>query len=119
VLLGKFRIGDTPQRRRSVPNYNSPSKRKQREFHSPYRSALRKLGTLLLPGRLLLGVMLMGLVLLLSACQTLPPAPCEKLTIPTVPALQLVRPSQTYSKGVAISFEQWQKMLIDGKATPD
>lgn len=58
-------------------------------------------------------LMLLGLVMLLSGCHTLPKEPCLPPSLPTPPALQKPMPSQTYSASVASDFVRWEKRLTD------
>lgn len=62
-------------------------------------------------------VMLTGLVLLLSACQTPPPKPCEKPAPVTMPALSEPMPSATYSLSAASDTRRWLKRVTDTSAT--
>lgn len=66
---------------------------------------------------LVCAVMLMALVLLLSACQTLPPKPCEKPAPATMPALSEPMPSVTYSLSAASDTRRWLKRVTDTSAT--
>jgi hypothetical protein len=60
---------------------------------------------------LLCGVMLMGLVLLLSACTTQPQQPCAMQPFPTQPALSEPLPLESYSEQWRKLAEAWQKKL--------
>lgn len=62
-------------------------------------------------GLLLCGVMLMGLVLLLSACTTQPQQPCEMPQFPMRPALSEQLPLVTYSEQWRLLVEQSRKKL--------
>lgn len=62
-------------------------------------------------------VILMALVLLLSACTTLPPKPCEKPAPVIKPALQQPIPSESYSASLALQLTAWQKKLMATSVT--
>lgn len=61
---------------------------------------------------LVCGAMLMGLVLLLSACTTQPQQPCETPQFPTQPALSEPLPLETYSEQWRLLVEASRKKLI-------
>lgn len=60
---------------------------------------------------LVYAVMLMGVVLLLSACRTLPSKPCEKPAPVMMPALSEPLPSVNYSLSAQQDIESWAKKL--------
>jgi heme A synthase len=68
-------------------------------------------------GLLLLGVTLLALVLLLSACTTQPQQPCETQPLPTRPALSEPLPLETYSSRVRSNTEVWAKRVTGTSAT--
>ena len=65
----------------------------------------------------LLHLMLLALVLLLSACQTQPIAPCVTPKLPAMPVSPEPQRSQTFSKDVQDSFSTWQQRLTESQAT--
>ena len=67
--------------------------------------------------RLFFGATLLALVLLLSACHTLPSKPCEMPPLPTPPALSEPLPSQTYSSRVRSDIEAWEKRVTGTSMT--
>lgn len=62
-------------------------------------------------------VLLMAAVLHLSACTTLPPAPCEPPVLPRPPALSEPLPSVSYSEQWRQLAETWRKKLTDTPTT--
>ena len=67
--------------------------------------------------RLLFGATLIALVLLLSACHTLPTKPCPEHKLPTPPALSLQAPKASYSISARTNIEAWRKMLTEQSQT--
>ena len=67
--------------------------------------------------RLFFGVTLIALVLLLSACHTLPSRPCEMPPLPTPPALSQPMPPVSYLLQSQQSDENSQKKLTGTSMT--
>lgn len=80
------------------------------------RSRQRKmLRRLLLIG---LSVTLLGLTLVLSACATPSPVPCDPLPPISKPVPDKSMPSVSYSLSVQTWLEQWRLKLMNGQTKP-
>jgi ABC-type phosphate transport system substrate-binding protein len=95
-----WRMGDLRQRRLFGALRQSSKLRARRRF-----------------GLLLLGVTLLALVLLLSACTTQPQQPCEMQPLPMRPALSEPLPSVSYSSKVQSDTEAWAKRVTGTSQT--
>lgn len=80
---------------------------------SAYKNELTLRNAWLGRGSPLWPLTLLALVMLLSACHTLPTTPCVEPKVPTQPALQQPLPKESYSASAQRDFNKWQQTLTD------